>query len=94
MTETNVSVDNLEFERMTPEEIDNLRVESEKHLKDAEHAAALVKDESLALSKRILELRIKKNDIDAEYERARFNVKRITSDIKVLTAKFWQARNR
>lgn len=87
-------VDALDFERMSPDEIDNLRVEKEKELKASEHAGALVKDEILSLAKQILEIRIKKNDLDSEYERARYNVKRIQSDIKVLTSKFWQAKNR
>jgi peptidoglycan hydrolase CwlO-like protein len=87
-------VDSLDFENMSPDDIDNLKVEKEKELKQAEHAAALVKDESLSLAKQILEIRIKKNTLDQEYERARYNVKRIQSDIKVLTSKFWQSRNR
>jgi peptidoglycan hydrolase CwlO-like protein len=87
-------IDALQFERMSPDEIDSVRVDKEKELKESEHAAALVKDEILSLSKSILEIRIKKNSLDSEYERARYNVKRIQSDIKVLTSKFWQSRNR
>ena len=87
-------IETLQFERMSPEEIDNLRVDKEKELKASEHSAALVKDEILGLSRQILEIRVKKNGLDSEYERARYNVKRIQSDIKVLTSKFWQARGR
>ena len=87
-------VDALQFERMSPDEIDNLKVEKEKELTEAERSAAIVRDEILTLSRQILEIRIKKNTLDAAYEQARFNVKRIQSDIKVLTSKFWQARNR
>ncbi len=87
-------IETIKFDRMTPEEIDNLRVEKEKELKESEHAAALVKDEILSLSKQILEIRIKKNALDAAYEQARFSVKRIQSDMRVLTSKFWGSKNR
>lgn len=87
-------VDALDFERMSPDEIDNLKVEKEKELIEAERSAATVKDEVLGLSRQILEIRIKKNGLDSEYERARYNVKRIQSDIKVLTSKFWQSKSR
>ena len=90
----NRDIETLQFERMSPEEIDNLRVEKEKELKESEHSAALVKDEILSLSRQILEIRVKKNTLDSEFERARYNVKRIQSDIKVLTSKFWQAKGR
>jgi peptidoglycan hydrolase CwlO-like protein len=93
MSET-ADIDSLNLDTMCADDIDNMRVDKEKELKESEHSAALVKDEILALSKQILEIRIKKNTLDAEYERARYNVKRIQSDIKVLTSKFWQSKNR
>jgi len=82
------------WDDMTSDELDSLKVEKEKELIEAEKSAAIVKDETLSLARQILEIRIKKNALDQEYERARFNVKRIQSDIKVLTSKFWQAKGR
>ena len=87
-------IETLQFERMSPEEIDNLRVEKEKELKASEHSAALVKDEILGLSRQILEIRVKKNALEAAYEQTRFSVKRIQSDMRVLTSKFWSAKSR
>lgn len=84
----------INFETMSSDDIDNLKVKAEKELIEAEKSAAIVKDETLSLARQILEIRIKKNALDQEYERARFNVKRIQSDIKVLTSKFWQAKGR
>jgi peptidoglycan hydrolase CwlO-like protein len=84
----------INFEKLSPDEIDNLKVEKEKELIEAERAAAVVKDEVLGLSRKILEIRIKKNALDAAYEQARFLVKRLQSDIKILTSKFWGAKNR
>ena len=83
-----------DLDKMSSDEIDNLKVKAEKELIEAEKSSAIVKDETLSLARQILEIRIKKNALDQEYERARYNVKRIQSDIKVLTSKFWQARNR
>ena len=94
MSDSKTDIETLQFDRLTPEEIDNLRVEKEKELKASEHSAALVKDEILSLSRQILEIRIKKNGLDAAYEQARYSVKRIQSDIKVLTSKFWLAKGR
>lgn len=87
-------ISSLPFESMSPDEIDNIKVEREKDLIEAERAAAVVKDEVLGLSRQILEIRIKKNVLDAAYEQARFLVKRLQSDIKILTSKFWGAKNR
>ena len=94
MSDSKTDIETLQFDRLTPEEIDNLRVEKEKELKASEHSAALVKDEILSLSRQILEIRVKKNGLDSEYERARYNIKRVQSDIKILTSKFWQSRSR
>jgi hypothetical protein len=81
-------------ENMSSDEIDNLKVEKEKALIEAEKAAAVVKDVTLSLARQILEIRIKKNALDQEWERARYVVKKLQCDIRILTSKFWGARNR
>lgn len=93
MTESQ-DVNSLPFERMSPEEIDNIKVDREKELIEAERSAAIVQDEILGLARQILEIRVKKNALESSYGQARFNVKRLQSDIKVLTSKFWQAKGR
>jgi hypothetical protein len=87
-------INGLPFETMTPDEIETVRVESLKELNAAEHAAALVKEESQLIAKQILELRVKKSDLDIAHEKARYNVKRLQSDVAILTSKFWSSKNK
>ncbi len=81
-----------DFERMTAEEIENVKVDCEKELQSANAHLGIVREQKLQIERQILELRIKQTDYTIMCSKARDVIKRIESDIVVLTSEFWRKK--
>lgn len=88
-----METEKLNFDLMSPEEIENLRVEKEIALKEAQQSEGVLKDSMLETARQIIELRLRQKEFEIMHEKARHNVQALQSDIKILTSKFWQKRN-
>ena len=82
-----------DLEGKSSEEIDTIIVEQEKGLQTANHHYSIVVEESHRLNREMLQLRIKKNDNAIMVEKAKENVKRFESDLRILRSAFWSAKN-
>jgi hypothetical protein len=82
-----------DVQNLSSEEIDNLKVEKEKELQQANYHLGIVEEENHRIGKQILELRIKKKDSDIMLDKAKHNARRIAADIRILTSAFWASRN-
>jgi hypothetical protein len=82
-----------DLERQSSEEIDEIIVEREKELQTANHHYAIVIEESHNLTRQMLEMRIRKNSNAIMVEKAKENVKRLESDLRILRSAFWAAKN-
>lgn len=81
-----------EVATMTPEQIENVRVECIKELQTMENNHQIVKDEYLHYAKEIQLLEIKKTDARISLGKSSNSIKNKKSDIELLMTKFWQAR--
>lgn len=81
-----------EVATMTPEQIENVRVECIKELQTMESNHQIIKDEYLHYAKEIQLLEIKKTDARITLGKSAHNIKSRKSDIEVLQSKFWAAR--
>lgn len=85
-------IDWNKIETMTPDDIENIRVEAMKELQAMEENYQIVKTENLYLSKQITELKAQQANLKIGLSQAIHNIRRKKSDIEMLKAKFWQAR--
>jgi len=85
-------IDWTKVESMTPEEIENIRVEAIKELQTMENNHQIVKDEYLHYDKEIKLLEIKKMDARISMGKSSNSIKNKKSDIEVLQTKFWQSK--
>ena len=77
---------------MDTNEISQLIADKEKELQQALHNQEIVDNEEISLSKQILELRIKKKDVEQAQSKARHIARMLQLEIKNLTNKFWQMK--
>ena len=83
-----------ELARMSSDEIDNKKVEAEKELQTANAHLGIVIEEKNRIDRQMIDLMAKKKDLQIVIDKARFNVKRLESDIRIMTNAFWKARGR
>lgn len=67
--------------------------ELEKELREADGNLFAVDCEDIRLAKEILLLQIKRKENQSFFAKAKHNVRRINSELRVLRNKFWSAKN-
>jgi len=77
---------------MDTNELSQLISDKEKELQVLLKHQERVDDEEIILSKQILELRMKKKDIEQAQSKARHCVRLLQLEIKNLTGKFWLSK--
>lgn len=82
------------LDQMSSDELDDLKTTKEKELQIEDGHLGLAEQENHRLGKEILELRIKKKDSDIAVDKAKHNVRKLQSDIKIITSYFWNSRRR
>lgn len=82
------------LDQMSSDELDELKTTKEKELQIEDGHLGLAEQENHRIAKAILELRIKKKDSDIALDKARHNVRKLASDIKIITSYFWNSRRR
>ena len=78
---------------LTASQIDNLKVEKEKELQQAQAQLHEVELKELELSKQIIILQGQKKDFQISICKARQIVRTLALDIKILISEFWQAKD-
>jgi molybdopterin-biosynthesis enzyme MoeA-like protein len=78
---------------MTTSEIDNLKIEKEKELREAQKSLYEVELKELQLSKQIVDLQSQKKDFQIAASKARHIVRTLSLDIKILIAEFWRSKD-
>ena len=68
----------------TATEIENERVELEKELKDAVKDHAIVENEKLILQRQIIELQLKKKDLEIMLCKSMANIRKLNIELKKL----------
>lgn len=81
------------FDNMTCSQIDALKVEKEKELKEAQFNLHQVEVAELELSKQIVDLQSKRKTLQIAASKARQIVRTLNLDIKIITSAFWAARD-
>ena len=74
-------------------EIANLVSEKENELKTALQSKEVVDQEEIALARQILELRLKKKDVELAISKAQYNVRQLEIEKRQLEKQFWSAKN-
>ena len=74
-------------------EIDQHRQKCQRELKEAIGSREVLEQESLDLSRQILELEIKKNILQGKLKTARTNISQLSINIKLLDSEFWALKN-
>ena len=77
---------------MDTNEISQLISDKEKELEALLKHQERIDDEEIALAKQILQLRMKKKDIEQAQSKARHCVRLLQLEIKNLTNKFWLSK--
>ena len=86
-------IDDLRDNMLTATEIDNIKVEKEKELKQLIVNHEIVEQEKLNLQREILLLQIKKKDLESMLSKSKSNIKQLQIEIGILKSQFWSARN-
>jgi len=74
-------------------EIANLVSEKENELKTALQSKEIVDQEEISLARQILELRLKKKDVELAISKAQYNVRQLEIEKRQLEKQFWSAKN-
>jgi len=74
-------------------DISNQITEKENELANALENQQKVEQEILLLQRDILELQYKKKNLEITNSKAKHNIKQLNIEIKLLTSKFWLAKN-
>jgi molybdopterin-biosynthesis enzyme MoeA-like protein len=82
-----------ERESMNSTEIDLLKTEKEKELREAQKNLHEVELAELELSKQIVDLQAQRKPLQIAISKARHTVRTLSLDIKILISEFWAARN-
>jgi hypothetical protein len=79
-------------ERMSTDEVENLRVEVIKEIQELEESAQVVREVYDNKVKQMIQLEGEKKDLSMSLSKQRFNIKKKKTDLDILTTKFWQKR--
>lgn len=74
-------------------EIENLRNEKTKELKVMIQSHEVVEQEKLNIQRQILELQLKKKDLEMALSKSKSNIKQKNIEISLLTSQFWAEKN-
>jgi hypothetical protein len=77
----------------TSSEIANLVAEKENELKTALQSKEVVDQEEISLARQILELRLRKKDVELAISKAQYNVRQLEIEKRQLEKQFWSAKN-
>jgi hypothetical protein len=78
---------------LTASEIDNLRVEKEKELLQAQDNQSKIEIEDLELAKQIVLLQVKRKEVQQAISKGKQGVRTLALDVRILTKKFWEAKD-
>lgn len=78
---------------MTASQIENIRVEKEKELLQAQDNLSKVEIEDLEIAKQIVLLQIKRKDLQIAISKGKQAVRILALDVRILTTKFYQAKD-
>lgn len=83
----------IDLTNLSATQIDQKKVEIEKELQMAQEKASIIEQEELEISKQIINLQVRKKDLQIALSKARQIVRTLTLDIRILTSAFWMAKN-
>ena len=78
---------------MTATQIDNVKVEKEKELLQAQDNLSKVEIEDLELGKQIILLQCERKELQKSISKAKQVVRTLALDVRILTSKFFQAKD-
>ena len=73
--------------------ISNLIDAKEKELSEALNVYQVIEQEKLLLQRKILNMQVRKKDLEIAEGKAGHNIKQINIEIKLLKNKFWNCKN-
>jgi len=79
--------------KLTASQIDNLKVEKEKELQQAQANLHEVEIKELELGKQIVMLQAQRKDLQIALSKAKQIVRTLNLDVRILTSEFWRARD-
>ena len=82
-----------DLSKLSSDEIDNLKVVAEKEMQISNIHLGIVIEEKNRIDRQMIDLMAKKKDLQIVIDKARFNVKRLESDMRILTSAFWKTRS-
>ena len=81
------------LDNLTAAEIDTKIVELEKELKSCIVSHEVVEQEKLSFQRDILNLQVKKKDVEMSLSKSMSNIRQLTISLRILKSQFWQAKN-
>lgn len=82
-----------DYDNMTASEIDEEIVELEKELKRSISAHERVEQEKLSLQKDILNLQVRKKDLEMSLSKSLTNIRQLNISLRIARSKFWSVKN-
>jgi hypothetical protein len=86
-------MDEINLNNLSSSEISNLKVEKEQELHEALQHKSTIEQERTLKRKEILKLRLELTDLELAYEKESCITQQLRSDLRILTDRFFQARN-
>jgi len=83
-----------ELDKMSPEDIENIRVEKVKELEICQNHCSLVEQKFFDVQLRIIGLQKEKKELEITLSKAKQNIRQLKTQCDILKSKFWSARGR
>lgn len=82
-----------DYENMTASQIDQKKCDMEKELLAAQDNLHKVEIEELELGKKIILLQSQRKDLQISASKAKQIVRELATNVRILTSKFWRAKD-
>lgn len=86
-------MEEINTDNLSAYQIDEKIVEAEKELKELINQNQIVEQEKLNLQREILELQVKKKNLEISLSKSTTNIRQLTITLKILRSKFWAAKD-
>ena len=81
------------LDKMSPEDIENIRGEKMKENSIAQNYTSIVEQKFLNIQLQMITLQKEKKELEITLSKGKQNIRDLSTQIKILTSKFWSVKN-
>ena len=81
------------LDKMSPEDIENIRVEKMKELSIIQNHTSVIEQKFLSIQLAMINLQKEKKELEISLSKGKQNIRDLNTQIKILTSKYWSTKN-